>query len=129
MRFVLLTLTWAVANTGAAQAPEPAAATLMREHKCYVCHADNDALAGPAFADIAAKFRGNPNAIALIRTIVRDGKRSGGPWHMPPHPEVSADEATAMAHYILSLDARPIESPGAAPREQRHPAAEASPRS
>ncbi len=27
----------------------------------------------------------------------------GGPWHMPPHPEVSAAQARVMADYILSL--------------------------
>jgi hypothetical protein len=26
---------------------------------------------------------------------------------MPPHPEITPDEAQAMARYILSLDAKP----------------------
>jgi cytochrome c551/c552 len=63
------------------------------------------ALAGPAFADVAAVYRREPDAVRRMADVIRAGAASGGPWHMPPHPEVSAREARAMARYILSLDA------------------------
>lgn len=78
---------------------------LLTEHKCYICHSDHQAKAGPAYADVAAQFRGTRAAQALIAAEIRNGIRRGGPWHMPPHPEVSTSEARAMARYILSLDA------------------------
>jgi cytochrome c551/c552 len=31
------------------------------------------------------------------------GSHGNGPWHMPPHPEVSDADAKAMVRYILSL--------------------------
>ena len=58
---------------------------------------------GPAFADVAAAYRGQRDAVTRIANAIRAGMRSGGPWHMPPHPEVSPDEARAMARYIMSL--------------------------
>ncbi len=125
----LLALIGAAFAAGTAQTKDLPAQALMHEHNCYLCHADSDALAGPAFVDVAAKFRGNPNAIALLVTFVRRGEHGGGPWHMPPHPEVSGDEATAMARYILSLDASPGGSPGATQPRGARPAKDASHRS
>jgi len=111
----LLALTGLLSGAGFSQADGVPAQTLMHEHKCYVCHADNDALAGPAFVDVAARFRGNPQAVALIATFVRRGEHGGGLWHMPPHPEVSPQEAAAIARYILSLDAAHTNTSPAAP--------------
>jgi len=69
-----------------------------------ICHADDTWKAGPAFRDIAARYRASDTpASAMVRTI-RQGQQGGGPWHMPPHPEVSRAGAEAMASYILSLD-------------------------
>lgn len=75
-------------------------------YRCYDCHADREALAGPAFAEVAARYRGRQDALATIAAEIRSGIRGGGPWHMPPHPEVSPSEAKAMARYILSLDVK-----------------------
>ncbi len=56
-----------------ADAPES-----MTRYRCYICHADRHALAGPAFEDVAVAWRGQ-----------------------------SRQEARAMARYILSLDPAP----------------------
>jgi cytochrome c551/c552 len=88
----------AVGNAWGAEAPES-----MTHRRCYICHADHEARAGPAFADVAAAWRGEPDAVAAMARVIRSGAASGGPWHMPPHPEVSTREAQAMARYIMSL--------------------------
>jgi cytochrome c551/c552 len=36
------------------------------------------------------------------------GAHSGGPWHMPPHPEVSKADAVTMARYILAIKTGPV---------------------
>ena len=77
--------------------------TLLTQYKCYICHADRESKAGPAYVEVAERFRANPNAVSVIALEIRRGLRRGGPWHMPPHPEVSAPEARAMARYIMSL--------------------------
>jgi cytochrome c len=128
IRLVVLMITLAVSHTGGAQTMEPYAVTLMRDHKCYVCHGDDEELMGPAFVDVGAKYRGNPHAVAIIAGRVRVGAHSGGPWHMPPHPEVSPAEARIIARHILSLDQPRIRSAAAAPREQFQSAATISPR-
>ena len=76
----------------------------LNDYRCYVCHSDREAMVGPAFKDIAAYYRGRQDAVSKIAADIRAGIRGGGPWHMPPHPEVSPNEARAMARYIMSLD-------------------------
>ena len=76
----------------------------LTHHRCYICHTDREPMVGPAFADIAAYHRGKPGAADKIAANIRKGVRGGGPWHMPPHPEITNSEARAMARYIMSLD-------------------------
>jgi cytochrome c len=90
--------------TAAERAPAADPRTLLTQYKCYVCHADRETKAGPAYVDVAAHFRGQPDAVSVIALEIRRGLRRGGPWHMPPHPEVSAADARAMARYIMSLE-------------------------
>jgi cytochrome c len=84
------------------QAP-PDARTYLTQYKCYLCHADRETKAGPAFADVAARYRDDRAAVARLAREIRRGIRGGGPWHMPPHPEVSVSEARAIARYVMSL--------------------------
>ena len=88
----------------AATAAEPPAS--LTQHRCYMCHSDYDPEVGAAFADIAVSYRGKSDAVSRIAHDIRAGMHTGGPWHMPPHPEVSAAEAREMARYIMSLDAK-----------------------
>jgi len=77
----------------------------MDRYRCTICHAEHETLAGPAFADVAAKYAGDRLAVSKIARDIRSGVRSGAPWHMPPHPEVSPAVARTMARYIMSLSA------------------------
>ena len=100
MRPVLF-LVLLLATTPATHAAEPPAT--LTHHRCYICHSDREALVGPSFADVADAYRGQRNAVATIAAEIRAGIKSGGPWHMPPHPEISPEEAREMARYIMSL--------------------------
>jgi len=88
---------------GADRSSATDARALLTHYKCYICHADRETKAGPSYAEVAARFRENPQAVSVIALELRRGLRRGGPWHMPPHPEVSVAEARAMARYIMSL--------------------------
>jgi cytochrome c len=100
MAWSIIVLGALAVSQGAPGAEPPSSLTRFR---CYVCHSDRETLAGPAFADVAAAYRGRQDAVTRIARDIRAGTRGGGPWHMPPHPEVSPAEARAMARYIMSL--------------------------
>ncbi len=76
---------------------------LLHDYKCYICHADDAWKAGPAFRDIAASYRASRRPASAMARVIRRGQHGSGPWHMPPHPEVSRVDAKAMADYILAL--------------------------
>jgi cytochrome c len=121
---LLLALALAFATADVALAAEPRAVTMMREHKCYTCHADDEALAGPAFADVASAYRGNRSAADIVATFIRSGAQGGGPWHMPPHPEISAGDARVIARHILSVHphSRSVEAKSSGKSIQPHAA-------
>ena len=75
---------------------------LLDQYRCTVCHAQREALAGPAWVDVATRYRGTRQAEATVAARIRDGVQGGGPWHMPPHPEISPSDAATMARYILA---------------------------
>jgi len=91
------------AIVGAGFARAETAQVLLERYKCNYCHSAAEAGTGPSFAEIAAKYRGNANAVGLLTAEVRKGAHGGGPWHMPPHPEISAADARTMIRYILSV--------------------------
>jgi cytochrome c len=100
---VLAIAMMSAAGVAQGQSQAQAAQELLRQYKCYICHSDDETKTGPAYIDVAKRYRGNPQAVAIVAGVVRKGASSGGPWHMPPHPEISSRDATTMARYILSL--------------------------
>ncbi len=91
----------AILAAGCAQAQTPQ--SLLQHNHCYLCHADRETKTGPAYVDVAAKYQNKPGAVEVVAATVRKGAHGSGPWHMPPHPEISRADALTMARYILSL--------------------------
>jgi cytochrome c len=76
---------------------------LLQQYKCDTCHSERETKTGPAYADLSARYRGDSSAFASLVVFIKQGRRDAGPWHMPPHPEISDAEARAIARYILSV--------------------------
>jgi cytochrome c len=87
-------------GTAHAAGPDPEA--LLRDYQCMVCHARDETLAGPSWLDIAARYKGNPRAIAILTGVVRKGEHGDALWPMPPLPQVSEADAKAMIVHILA---------------------------
>lgn len=73
---------------------------------CFGCHTMTAKSVGPAFVEIANRYRGDPAAAGkLARKIIAGGI---GAWGheapMPSHPHLSIDQAGRMVVWILSLD-------------------------
>jgi len=101
VKFLALTFATGLAVAGAARAED--AQALLEKYNCTFCHAADEAKTGPAFVDVAVKYRDDPHAVSKITAAIRKGVHGGGPWPMPPNPEVSAAEATKIAQHILAL--------------------------
>jgi cytochrome c len=101
VKLVWLALAAAVSSIGVARAQTPQ--ILLQQYKCDICHANDESKTGPAYAAVATRYRANPQAVAILTAAIRGGAHGSGPWHMPPHPEVSDADARKMVRYILSL--------------------------
>ena len=79
------------------------AMALLSDSGCMACHAKDTKVLGPSFVDIAAKYKGQDDAVDNLVAKIRKG--GGGAWGavpMPPHPALSGDDARAMVKWILA---------------------------
>ena len=93
-----------VALSALAAAPAFANPELAQKKNCMACHAVDKKLVGPAYKDVAAKYRGNKGAEAeLIKKVKAGGKGTWGDIQMPPNAHVKDDDIKAIVQWILSL--------------------------
>ena len=91
-------------STTAANAVSDEGLTLISKSDCTACHKDSIKVVGPAYADIAAKYKGDKEASKkLIEKIKVGGSGNWGDVAMPPHPTMKDEEIEKMVKYILSL--------------------------
>ena len=83
---------FALAAAGAANAQE----ALAKSSGCLNCHAVDAKKIGPAFKEVAAKYKGKADAEATLTA-----KLSGGKEH--PAVKASADDVKSLVKWLLSL--------------------------
>jgi cytochrome c len=79
--------------------------TLAKKASCTACHSVDTKIVGPAFKDVAAKYRGDDSAEAkLVLKVKKGGAGVWGPMPMPPSsPPLKDEDAKALVKWILSL--------------------------
>jgi cytochrome c len=98
-----LALVLAAAAAVPASLPAHAQEELAKKHACLACHAIDKKLVGPAYKDVAAKYRGDAGAEAKLVDKVKKG--SQGTWGqvpMPPNANVPDADVRALVKWILS---------------------------
>ena len=67
------------------------------------CHALEKKLVGPAFSDVAAKYRGQANASDLLAASIKTGsKGKWGAMAMPPNPRINEGDVRTLTDWILA---------------------------
>lgn len=80
------------------------ALVLLRGSDCYACHDTKKKSVGPAFVQVAERYKGNPlAAAAIIRKIREGGSGAWGQVAMSAHPDMKPGDAGKIVDYILSL--------------------------
>lgn len=73
---------------------------------CKACHAVDRKVNGPSYLEIAKKYDGQEGAVNYLAEKIING--GGGVWGetaMAAHPQLSKEQTTTIAEYILSLAA------------------------
>jgi len=87
-----------------AAAPALANEELAKKHACTACHSIDKKLVGPAYKDVAAKYRGQKGIEAKLEEKVKKG--SVGAWGqvpMPPNGHVSDADVAALVKWVMSI--------------------------
>lgn len=87
----------------AAAFPAQASEELAKKHACFACHAVDKKLVGPAYKEVAAKYRSDKGAEAKLVDKVKKG--SQGTWGqvpMPPNSAVPDGDVRTLVKWILS---------------------------
>ena len=106
---VLSAMTALATVSGAARAVDAEAADkLLRDNKCFKCHAVDRKKDGPAYRDVAAKFRLEADAQQRLIMHLTSGEMAKFPdGHQEHHKKVKFDnqaELDNLAAWILTLD-------------------------
>ena len=87
-----------IVMAGQVQADE----ALAKSKNCMACHAIDKKLVGPAYKDVAAKYKGDAKAPAMLAAKIKaGGKGVWGEIPMPPN-NVTPEEAAKLAAWVLS---------------------------
>lgn len=88
----------------AAALSEAEGLALAKKSNCLTCHAIDKKVVGPAWKDVAAKYRGDAGAEErLANVIAKGGRGNWGGMAMPANPQVSEADRRSLARFVLSL--------------------------
>ncbi len=89
-----------LASAGNALAQE----ALAKKYNCLACHAVDKKVVGPAYKDVAAKYKGDAGAEArLIAKVKNGGSGTWGQIPMPPNSAVPDADIKTLVKWVLSL--------------------------
>lgn len=83
--------------------PSMDAKALAIKNGCFNCHQVGMKIIGPAYKDVAAKYKNDPEALAKVSHQITDGGYGKwGPIPMPPFKQLSTAEVKTLAEWVLS---------------------------
>ena len=105
MKALLLAIVAASSMLVTAQVNAADASALVQKSGCLACHSIDKKVLGPAYKDVAAKYKGDKTAEAkLVAKVKAGGSGVWGPMPMPANsPQVKDADITAIVQWILSL--------------------------
>ena len=83
--------------------PAAASEELAKKHACFACHTVDKKMVGPAYKEVAAKYRNDKAAPAkLAEKVKKGGQGVWGNVPMPPNATVPDADVKALVKWILS---------------------------
>jgi cytochrome c len=96
---------WLIVLTGfyATSTNALANADLARKQGCLDCHNVDKRVVGPAYKDVAAKYKNDAGAEArLVEKVKKGGSGNWGKVPMPPHTHISDADLGVLVKWVLS---------------------------
>ena len=81
-------------------------AELAQKNNCMACHSIDKKIIGPSYKDVAKKYKGNTDAVAMLSKKIKDG--STGVWGPIPMPangtKVSDADIKVLAEWVMATN-------------------------
>jgi cytochrome c len=91
-------------KTPPARSPTTDGPQVAAKYGCLGCHSANTKIVGPAYREIGAKYKSDPEAAAKVEQQIHNGGwGKWGPIIMPPFPQVTTGETRILTEWILGL--------------------------
>jgi cytochrome c len=101
---IVLTVTLFAAGSANAALDNASAEAMMKKDGCAACHSIDKKIIGPAYQDVAAKYKGDAGAAAkLVEKVKKGGVGVWGQIPMPPNSSVSDADIKDLVAWILTL--------------------------
>lgn len=102
-QFVIATLMLACAASANAAVDAAKAQEIANKNACMGCHQVDKKLVGPAYKDVAAKYKGDKNALATLTKKVKSGGAGvWGPVPMPANAALSDADLKTVVEWVLA---------------------------
>jgi cytochrome c len=93
-----------VAAAAVVAVPAQADEGLAKKHNCLACHQIDKKSVGPAYKDIAKKYKGQAGMDAkLAEKVKKGGQGVWGPVPMPPNAAVPDGDIKTLVDWILKM--------------------------
>lgn len=84
---------------------KPLGFRLIERNDCKTCHNTYVKTIGPAYVDVAKRYRNNPSNVEyLVKKVINGGSGVWGEAAMNAHHEVAEADIRSMVSYIMELD-------------------------
>jgi cytochrome c len=104
MKSIIVSMIAAAGLMAAGSAMAADMPALAKKSGCTGCHAIDKKVVGPAWQDVANKYKGDADAVAKLSTkISKGGSGAWGAVPMPPQPKLSEAQAKELAGFVMSL--------------------------
>lgn len=104
LRNAMLAALAGAAIAAPAMADDKEAEALAKKNNCLACHTVDKKSVGPAYKDIAKKYKGQQDAAAKLQEKVKKGGQGvWGPVPMPPNAAVSDKDIKEIVEWVLKM--------------------------
>ena len=83
--------------------PALADEALAKKHNCTACHALDKKLVGPAYKEVAAKYKGQSVAAKMEDKVKKGGAGVWGPVPMPPNATLPDADIKKLVEWVLKM--------------------------
>ena len=92
----------AAAASGTANVSKINGEALMKKSDCFTCHNVKRKIVGPAYKDVAKKYKGNKTAVdTLVKKVKEGGSGNWGAVPMAAHANLSDADIKLMVQWVL----------------------------